>query len=249
MDRPVDAEAYYRKGLTIHEVLARAHPTVTEHILDRGKSYGRLGHLFKTRSPQAALEWFDRAAGMHETILSKQPHHVEARTCLGYVHSGRARALMQLRRYAEALENWEQALRFDDGRETTWRCLQRAATRARLGQHTAAAAEADAVAEKARVAKPADGSGVYGAACVYAVCSLAVGQDAELPSTERSSLAERYAVHAVELLTKARADGYFQVSAKIKHMNSDPDLEPLRAREDFKKLVKELADKSVVNSP
>jgi hypothetical protein len=49
-------------------------------------------------------------------------------------------------------------------------------------------------------------------------------------------------------LAKAGAAGYFQVAARIKFMNSDPDLEPLRARADFKKLVQELEHKATTRA-
>ena len=53
-------------------------------------------------------------------------------------------------------------------------------------------------------------------------------------------LCERYSKRAVELLRNAEGSG-FKAGA---HMKKDVDLEPLRSREDFKKLLADLEAKS-----
>jgi hypothetical protein len=50
----------------------------------------------------------------------------------------------------------------------------------------------------------------------------------------------RYAVRAVKLLRQAQKAGYFKAKANVEHMGKDKDLDPLRQREDFRKLVADL---------
>ena len=58
-----------------------------------------------------------------------------------------------------------------------------------------------------------------------------------------AKLKEQYAARSVELLRKAESAGFFKDKKNIEHMKKDTDLEPLRQREDYKKLLKELETK------
>jgi serine/threonine-protein kinase len=83
------------------------------------------------------------------------------------------------------------------------------------------------------------------------VCSRAaavVAKDGRLARAERENLAERYAGHAIELLTKAHAAGYFLDPGKVEYIRKDTGLEPLRSREDFKKLLSNLEGKPSAGS-
>jgi hypothetical protein len=68
---------------------------------------------------------------------------------------------------------------------------------------------------------------LYGCACVHALAAGAVKGD--------SGHAERYAARAVALLRQAEDAGYKDAEA----LRKDPDLNALRGRDDFKKLLKE----------
>ena len=75
------------------------------------------------------------------------------------------------------------------------------------------------------------GSTVYDLASICALASAAVKDDAKLQ--------DQYAARAVELLRQAFAKGYKEAA----HMKKDKDLDALRDREDFKRLVAELETK------
>jgi hypothetical protein len=57
---------------------------------------------------------------------------------------------------------------------------------------------------------------------------------------QQDSKRQNYAARAVELLLKAQAVGYFDDAAIIEHMKRDHDLDSLRARADFRKLLANL---------
>jgi hypothetical protein len=83
--------------------------------------------------------------------------------------------------------------------------------------------------------KNLQGGTLYDAACVYALAAAALGDD--------SQEAESHAAKAVALLIRAQATGFFQEAARIAHMKEDTDLDALRPREDFQRLVQELEKK------
>jgi hypothetical protein len=99
--------------------------------------------------------------------------------------------------------------------------LQRAFALIRSGDYSRATAEADALAAE----KGATADTVYDTACVCALCAAAARGDKQR--------VERYAFQAVELLRRAVGKGYQNAA----HMKKDPDLDSVRSREDFKRLI------------
>jgi len=101
-----------------------------------------------------------------------------------------------------------------------------------LGDHARIAASAD---EMARFAydPPNDN---YLAACFLSRCVPLADKDAKLDEDKRKELKERYADRALELLRLAVARGYRNTA----RMKAEPDLEPLRGREDFRQLLADL---------
>ena len=79
------------------------------------------------------------------------------------------------------------------------------------------------------------GATLYDAACVLSIGSSVVKQDAKLQN--------QYAVRAVELLTLAKGQGFFKDAKNVEHMNKDSNIDPLRQRQDYKKLLAELEGK------
>jgi hypothetical protein len=67
-------------------------------------------------------------------------------------------------------------------------------------------------------------------------CVRVVEQDGKLATKRRQELARRYGDLAMELLRQAVQNGYKDVEA----VKKNPDLDPLRPRDDFKRLVADL---------
>ena len=81
---------------------------------------------------------------------------------------------------------------------------------------------------------------LYNAARLLSLACGAAAKDENLAETDRTTLAEKYATRAVAFLLEDRALGYFKAPEKVAHMKKDADLDPLRERDDFKQLLKEL---------
>jgi hypothetical protein len=83
---------------------------------------------------------------------------------------------------------------------------------------------------------PAD---AYDAACYLSLCVPIVAKHDKLDATQRKEAAQFYGDAAMKLLRDAVSKGYKDVA----HMKKDTDLDPLRQRDDFQKLVAELEGK------
>ncbi len=83
---------------------------------------------------------------------------------------------------------------------------------------------------------PAD---AYDAACALSLCVPVVAKHDKLDATQRKEAAQFYGDAAMKMLREAVGKGY----KNVPHMKKDTDLDPLRRREDFQKLVAELEGK------
>jgi hypothetical protein len=89
-------------------------------------------------------------------------------------------------------------------------------------QPAKAVAAADLLADNAK-----EPGHLYDAACGYALC---------VPLADKAETREKYAARAVALLRQAVTKGYKNAA----HMKEDTDLDAIRQRDDFKKLLADL---------
>jgi serine/threonine protein kinase len=71
----------------------------------------------------------------------------------------------------------------------------------------------------------------------YATAATAVQHSSTMGEEDRHRLADRYTINAVRMLTKAWETGYFQDPANRDKLRKEKDLDPLRSRDDFKRLM------------
>jgi serine/threonine-protein kinase len=113
----------------------------------------------------------------------------------------------------------------------------RALRLAREGDHARALAEVQPVL----ASKYAQRVDYYNVACVYSLASAAVRKDAALAAEKQAALSQEYADRAVEVLREAIKRG-FSTQADLTHMRGDTDLDPIRPRADFRKLLNDLGN-------
>jgi serine/threonine-protein kinase len=240
-DRIDEAEQAFRQALEINEKLSHEHPAMIDFGMLVGKTYGRLGDMQRDHGkPEAALEWFERGQTKLEEVLKMDGRRVDTREGLRNIHWGRAMALGDLDRHAEAVRDWERALALDAGNYHGEIRLKRATALASLGQYTAAVAEGDAVL----TAKPKTANLLYQAGLVHAAAAGAVAADKKVSSIEREELHERYSARCVALLTEAQTAGYFKDPANGSQFQKSRMLQPLRSRPDFQALLHLLNEKT-----
>jgi tetratricopeptide (TPR) repeat protein len=85
---------------------------------------------------------------------------------------------------------------------------------------------------------------LYNAACIRALCVSAIQEDPKTPAADAARLAREQADLAMAWLHKAVASGY----KDVRQMKQDKDLDVLRDREDFKKLVADLESRPPLNT-
>jgi serine/threonine-protein kinase len=235
--RRAQAEATYKETLAIKEQLACNHPEKLDYTVSLGGCYGNLGStVLQDGRRQAALAWYDRSIETLEPVLQQEARHANARLFLRNAYLGRREVLQQLSRYPEALPACERALALDNGQLRDQLRIDCAALRARLGQHIQATAEANTLAEQ----KSLPPALVYDVACVYALAAQAASTDDQPATPDRAQRIEDYARRAGALLAQAQAAGFFKSPARIDHLKKDPDLDSLRMRADYQRLLSEL---------
>jgi hypothetical protein len=86
-----------------------------------------------------------------------------------------------------------------------------------------------------------NGVGLYNLACAYAISAAKLGTNSEkrADAAERQTLAPEYATRAMDVLRQAAAKGF----GDVRLIQTDHDLDALRSRDDFKKLLAELEQK------
>jgi tetratricopeptide (TPR) repeat protein len=97
-----------------------------------------------------------------------------------------------------------------------------------------------ALADRYRAGVQGPPADLWSAACLVLQCVKLVQKDARLADAKRKELARNYADRAVELLRQAVKAGWND-AARLMH---DPQLSPLRGREDFKKLIADLLSRA-----
>jgi serine/threonine protein kinase/tetratricopeptide (TPR) repeat protein len=227
--RKAEAERAYRRALEIRERLTAHFPAVPEYRRDLAGSSVNFGHLLGEQGQtEASLAWYAKAIALLEPLVQQEPRLVMERYFLRNAHWSRAEALDEMGRPADAVKDWDRALALNAVPANVPGIRSgRAQSLARAGEHAKAVAEASALAE----AKDMNGGTLYDLACVCALAAAAVKDDANLQA--------QYAARAVELLAQAVAKG-FKDAARMK---KDKDLDVLRDREDFGRLVAELEAK------
>jgi serine/threonine protein kinase/tetratricopeptide (TPR) repeat protein len=225
LDQRDAARTEYETARDTYKKLAAAFPAVPRYQVELGGSYCNFGNLVRAEGqPADSLHWYDLAIRTLTPVYEKDRRAVLAKEFLRNSHVNRADTYDQLKKYAEAAKDWDKTIELSSGPERPFHRASRANSRLRAGQVAEAVAEAE---ELTKASKWSAGQW-YDFACVYAVASGTFGDKKQ-----------EYADRAMQLLQMAVKAGYKDGA----HAKKDTDLDPLRGREDFKKLLAELKAK------
>ncbi len=229
LNKPADAETAYRAALVLNERLVVAYPTAPDYASDLGRVCANLAHALVDRDqPKAAIDLSTRAIALLTPIVEKELRLEKPREALRNAHFGRARACKALNLPAEAAQAYGAAAALTDlPRDRFEFDVQRARMLLDAGDPVGAVALARTAAGQAPPAE-ADPDTIYNLACICSLSSAALKND--------HVKQEAAAAYAVVLLRIAFARGY----SDLGELRSDEELDPLRAREDFKKLLADL---------
>jgi serine/threonine protein kinase/Tfp pilus assembly protein PilF len=243
------AEADYDAALAIQKKLVERDPTVTNHRRDLAEVHNNFGILYlETNQPAKAEAAYRRCLPIVEELVRMHADVSEFRVHLGGLCGNLGNVLRDNGQLAEALGFYERGIRELEGIVGAGKSDAQAGPflrNARVSYALALARSGDRARAEAEAGKakkdtlPA--AHLFMLACTYGCCAHAAREDATLSSADRGSLADRYARQALEMLRSARAAGCFHDPAAIEELKTSPDLETLRSREDFRKLLNEQA--------
>jgi tetratricopeptide (TPR) repeat protein len=220
------ARRAYQDALVIAQHLVAADPQNFVAQTDLFASYYRLGVTAQqAQDHEQALQWLDQGA----TLLGRLDREGKLK---GTAYATWPAKVERERTFGQnvlrTLGSLEAALALPK-EQLPHVLAARTLVLARRGAH----ADAAATAEKLAGLQPAVGDHAYDAACGFAQCAAAAGR----PPKPDLAFVERYAARAVALLGQAQAAGFFKDPAHAELLQTDKDLDPLRARADFQKLA------------
>jgi serine/threonine protein kinase/tetratricopeptide (TPR) repeat protein len=242
------AEAALKEALSVHERLLRDYPDVPEYQENLGSTHTSLGLVYhdvgqdgqSEEELRRALQIFQKLAREHPDVPLYAAQVGSSYNRLGTVEGAQGKLDAAQASFGKAIEVLGRFLERQprSPQERNQLILARvnlACIFAARGDHARAAQEAEAIAGKEELTRVS----LYNIGCLYSRCAAAAGKDAKLPPTERIMLQEQYADRAIEYLRQSVAKGVHNLPI----FKTDPDLDALRGREDFKKLVEEAEKK------
>lgn len=229
------AERHLQAALGLRQRLHSARPQYTLYSVELGRILAYLGNIARDGGQlEQSLEHYTQAIGLLKSASDKE--HRRATSFLASAKLDHAEALTRLGKHEQGQAEWSQACELDTS--VFWRnSLARAEKLARAGDHLLASGKAFLLAKERSISSGRR----FALAAVYALSAAAAHKDRQLDPAQREKLAADYAARAVALLAKAYANGYFQKAENLQRLKSDRRLDPLRAEEEFQKLLSEPA--------
>lgn len=217
-----EAEEQFRKAIAIQEKLVDDYENVVDYQTRLSLSYRNLGLLLSSGdSPAQSLRWFNKAIARLKLLDERKTSLLAAKVEFRNAYANRAGTYERLQRFAEALQDWDQAIDLSPESEKPDIRSLRIISLSNNGQVDEAIAEVKDLMPSAST----NPGKLYNFTCVYAV---AAGKVADKK--------QEYGDRAMELLRMAIKAGFKDAD----HMGKDHDLDSLREREDFKKVIAEL---------
>jgi serine/threonine protein kinase/tetratricopeptide (TPR) repeat protein len=230
------------------EALVHEHPDVPEYQQARGRTYIALGRLYHSNVGQAekaetahqrAMEIFEKLAQRHPDVPEYSFEVGRTYRFLGLDAQLADRKNVAVTRYEKAISVLESVLArgYREGRSELFNArITRAMMLAEIGERTRATSEVDAVASQEGLSEV----NLYNIACFFSQGSAQADKDTKLSPADRSRLKTHYANRALEFLRQAIAKGYENLAV----LKTDKDLDSLRSRQDFNKLVQDVEQKN-----
>jgi tetratricopeptide (TPR) repeat protein len=246
--RLLDAEQDHDQALSISKQLAADIPNRPEFRQELAKSHNNRGALLRDRGRLLEAEKdYDQALSIRKQLAAQFPNQPDLRNelagtyvNLAILHQQQGDCVAGKWLLLEGRPHHLAALKANP-RHPTYRRFYLNHLSVLTEVHAGLLEQEDAVrtAETCRDLgwnAPAD---AYDAACFLSRCVPLVAQHAKLDDKRRKEAAQFYGGAAMKLLRDAVSKGYKDVA----HLRKDTDLDSLRPREDFQKLVAELEEK------
>jgi serine/threonine protein kinase len=239
-----EAETALSEAVRLYGILVRSRPDAgPEDWQSLARSQAMLARVYKWKSRfREAEEILQQSLQTFEKLTHEHPDVREFGYDLGVCSMELAKTSEKSGRLYVALARYDKAIPIlDDAVGKGYEAARRIAMTARIGRAITLAKQGDHARATDDVEDLARRDGltnvnVYDLACLCSRSSAVAGRDDRLSPAERACLKAHHAERAMELLRKAMAMGYRHPAA----MRADHDLDALRDRDDFRKLLADL---------
>ncbi len=240
-----EAEAAYTAARDIQKQLAAEFPTRPDFRQELAQSHNNLGVLLDaTGRLKEAEAAYTAALDIRKQLAAEFPTNLDLRNELAGTCVNLALLCNQRREFKAAKQHLaegephHQAALEANSRNPTYRQFYRNHLWALTEAHAGLGEQADALkaAQRVRDLGWDPPKNAYDAACGLALCIPIVAKDEQLDADKRKAAVQFYGDQAMKLLREAVEKGF----KNVEHMKKDTDLDPLREREDFQKLLAEL---------
>jgi eukaryotic-like serine/threonine-protein kinase len=241
---PTEALGSYQEALAIWERLVRENPSSTRFQGDLASSLNNLANLLhETGHPTEAIESYRRALVIQERLVRENPSVTEYQSDLGLTLHNMAEIEMGQRRWQEALGKLGRAITHQraalaaEPRRPFYQQLLKLhlLNLAKVQQALNQPAEAIRAARELAALARGNPNDLYNVVCaISSTVPLTNGEQ------QQSLVAE-----AVGTLKQAISAGWNDAL----HTSRDPDLIPLRDRDDFRRLLAEMFDRGFPDDP
>jgi tetratricopeptide (TPR) repeat protein len=249
LNRLDDAERFFRSALATSEALVRDQPNVSRYQFDLGKAHHSLAWLYaRTNRKPAALEEYRKALQVLDRLAHDHPSVPVYVAMQGMALSNLGDALRALGRLDEALDTMRRAQQVAERlarenpqvnhyqRSRAFSQIVTASLLNEMGRRGEATTAYERALESYESLASKNASVIYNMACAHAcLASLLAGEPG--PSPSRRALAARHLDQAMASLRQAAEAGY----RDRRSIAEDHDLDPLRSRPDFRRLMMDLA--------
>jgi serine/threonine-protein kinase len=244
--RHKEAESSFKSAMAVMERLTREYPTNAEYQAHVARSRQNLGVVFMdTRRYEEAVPMLQSAIAIREALAHEHPMVIGYQDDLARAYSNVGIVAMDKGQHKQA-EDWLRkalAIQARVARDNpTVKEYQSdvANTQILLAVEYARSDRPDEAGELLnKVSKDAlNGVGSYNLACAFSISASAQLKNAvkKRPLADSNKRAEEYAALAMDALRAAVGKGF----RKIQLIRTDDDLNALRSRDDFKKLLAQL---------
>jgi serine/threonine-protein kinase len=246
-NRMEDAAQEGRKGLTLLEQLAKESLDTPDYRLELALARIGLGKVLGPSLPREAIPEFQQAATLLEGLSGDFHTVIDYRFQLGQTYWWLGLKQKDIGNLPPTSESYQRAQKIFEQLSTAHQEIRVYGdwlTRARVGVAMILALQGNyqrGVDDVGEIDEQivTDRLARYTVACFWSIACGAAGRDKRLAQAERDRLIEGYAARALIWLAHARDAGNFG-PLNSDRLEKDPDLEPIRDRDDFKKFLAEL---------
>jgi tetratricopeptide (TPR) repeat protein len=242
------ARQLHDRACEVLERLVETNPAVGRFQEQLASAIGQLGLLLHELGDyDGALACFDRGHAIREPLVKANPQDAVLHSSISANAHNKGRTLANSGRYADALPAFQLAA--EHQRIAFGRAPEVTRYRLNLSNHLKGVAQASRevgrLVESAAAARerqslwPDQPEELYAVAKEMCDCVVRVGKNKNDLTAEEQAERDQYAQWAVAALRQAVACGF----RDVERLMSDPSLETLRSRPDFRDLLKSLAIK------